>query len=80
VRTASDFPGALAPAQKSHQHDMVEMSRTLEGTLTIVMGCRYCARTESVTPNKRMRKIREGFSPEDWIEALEEQRGRLGER
>lgn len=63
--------GRWAPAGK-HEHRMREIARTTEGPLGVLTSCADCGKTEVIFPNKRMRKVRDGYTTETWAVLMSE--------
>ena len=63
--------GSWAPLTRAHPHRMREISRSTEGELILLTSCADCGKTEVIKPNKRMRKVRDGFTDEQWRELVE---------
>lgn len=68
--------GRWAPIKTSHPHRMREISRTLEGPLKTITSCADCGKTEVIKPTRRLRKVRDGYTPETWEALLQEAEAR----
>lgn len=66
-------------AARSCRFQVIAITLDPEAPVVYLLACRDCGNTEAVTPRRRLRKLRPGFTTEQWLAVIEENERRIAE-